>query len=58
MLEGQPVTSGGRVLGVTALGADMADARDRAYEAANKIGFEGAFNRSDIAERVTHAETA
>jgi len=43
------VTSGGRVLGVTALGDDVAAARDRAYEAASRIGFEGAQYRKDIA---------
>jgi len=58
LLEKEPVSNGGRVLGVTALGANMTDARDRAYEATSKIGFEGAFRRSDIAARVIHAETS
>ena len=43
------VTSGGRVLGVTALGRDLADARSRAYEAAERIAFEGRKLRRDIA---------
>jgi phosphoribosylamine--glycine ligase len=43
------VTSGGRVLGVTALGKDRAEARARAYEAASKIRFEGAHYRRDVA---------
>ncbi len=43
------VTAGGRVLGVTALGDDVAAARARAYEAARKISFDGARYRSDIA---------
>jgi len=43
------ITSGGRVLGVTALGNDVAAARDRAYEALAKIRFEGAQYRTDIA---------
>ncbi len=43
------VTSGGRVLGVTALGRDLADARSRAYEAAERISFEGCYLRRDIA---------
>jgi phosphoribosylamine--glycine ligase len=43
------VTSGGRVLGVTALGADITDARLRAYAAAEAIQFEGAYFRRDIA---------
>ena len=43
------VTSGGRGLGVTALGRDLADARGRAYEAAERIAFEGRTLRRDIA---------
>ncbi|MHC4449327.1 MAG: phosphoribosylamine--glycine ligase [Planctomycetota bacterium] len=43
------VNSGGRVLGVTALGDSLADARKRAYEAVSKISFEGAHSRTDIA---------
>jgi phosphoribosylamine--glycine ligase len=44
------VTTGGRVLGVTALGDDLADARRRAYEAVGKIEFDGAHVRTDIAQ--------
>ncbi len=43
------VTSGGRVLGVTALGDDVAAARERAYAAAKRISFEGGRYRNDIA---------
>ena len=43
------VTAGGRVLAVTALGATMAIARSRAYEAASRIHFEGCHYRRDIA---------
>lgn len=46
---GRVVTSGGRVLGVTALGRDLADARARAYAAAERIGFAGRHFRRDIA---------
>ncbi len=42
------VTSGGRVLGVTARGATLAEARTRAYEAVDRIRFEGAYCRRDI----------
>ena len=42
------VTSGGRVLGVTARGPDLATATSRAYEAAGKIRFEGMQFRKDI----------
>jgi phosphoribosylamine--glycine ligase len=49
--DGEIVTAGGRVLNVTALGESPAEARDRAYEAANMIWFEGMQMRTDIAER-------
>ncbi len=45
------VTSGGRVLGVTALGANIRQATDLAYIAASKIKWEGSFYRRDIAKR-------
>jgi phosphoribosylamine--glycine ligase len=44
-------TSGGRVLGVTARGATVKEARDRAYAAADAIHFEGVRMRRDIAAR-------
>jgi phosphoribosylamine--glycine ligase len=43
------VTDGGRVLGVTALGANITDARRRAYAAMDKIKFDGMHYRKDIA---------
>ena len=49
--NGDIVTSGGRVLGVTALGEGVAQAKARAYEAVNKISFEGAYCRKDIADK-------
>ena len=49
--NGEVVTAGGRVLNVTALGDDAAAARDRAYEAARLISFDGMQMRSDIAAR-------
>jgi phosphoribosylamine--glycine ligase len=45
------VTAGGRVLGVTARGPDVASARARAYAAAERIHFEGRHMRRDIAAR-------
>jgi phosphoribosylamine--glycine ligase len=45
------VTSGGRVLGVTATGVDIRAAQKRAYEAIDKISFEGMHYRRDIAYR-------
>jgi phosphoribosylamine--glycine ligase len=44
------VTSGGRVLGVTALGGTVGEARDRAYAAAGKIRWEGCRYRKDVAK--------
>jgi phosphoribosylamine--glycine ligase len=49
--DGEIVTAGGRVLNVTALGATPAEARDRAYDAAGRISFEGMQIRTDIAAR-------
>jgi len=49
--DGQVVTNGGRVLGVTALGTDLADAQKRVYEAVDMIHFEGAYCRRDIAAK-------
>jgi phosphoribosylamine--glycine ligase len=48
---GEIVTAGGRVLSVTALGPDPGSARERAYEAAGMIEFEGKQIRTDIAAR-------
>lgn len=49
--DGDVVTSGGRVLGVTALGQDVAAAQARAYEAVDRIAFEGAYCRRDISDK-------
>ena len=46
--DGKVTTSGGRVLGVTALGEDISAARDRAYEAVQRIRFHRAHWRTDI----------
>jgi phosphoribosylamine--glycine ligase len=45
------LTSGGRVLGVTALGTDLAAAKARAYEAVKLITFNGMQFRTDIADK-------
>jgi phosphoribosylamine--glycine ligase len=50
-IDGRLVTAGGRVLGVTALGADVRAAREKAYAAVEKIKFEGAHYRRDIAAK-------
>jgi phosphoribosylamine--glycine ligase len=49
--DGEIVTAGGRVLGVTALGATPREARDRAYSRADRIRFDGRQMRTDIAAR-------
>jgi phosphoribosylamine--glycine ligase len=49
--DGEIVTAGGRVLNVTATGATPAAARDRAYDAAGRICFDGMQIRADIAAR-------
>jgi len=48
---GRVVTSGGRVLGVTAVGDDLETAIGRAYEGVDAISFEGATYRKDIGHR-------
>ena len=50
--NGRIVTNGGRVLGVTALGTDLKDARKNAYEAAGWIWFENKYMRSDIGKAI------
>ncbi|MBN1781740.1 phosphoribosylamine--glycine ligase [bacterium] len=47
----QTVTSGGRVLGVTATGRTFLQAREKAYQAVGKITFDGAYYRRDIGHR-------
>ena len=49
--NGEIVTSGGRVLSVTGLGATLREAVDRAYAGVAKISFDGMFYRKDIAHR-------
>ena len=52
------VADGGRVLAVTALGKDVAIARERAYEAIARIDFPGGFCRRDIAARALNRRPA
>ena len=52
---GDIVTNGGRVLGITALGDSIADARKKAYEATGWIDFSNKYMRSDIANSVLSA---
>ena len=54
--NGQVLTSGGRVLCVCGLGANVGAARDAAYAALSGIGWEGAHFRSDIGYRAISRE--
>ncbi|MEB3103390.1 phosphoribosylamine--glycine ligase [Ferviditalea candida] len=49
--DGQVVTNGGRLLGVTGIGRTIAEARDKAYADAAKIRYEGRHYRTDIAQK-------
>lgn len=49
--DGQVVSVGGRVLGITALGASLDSAVERAYRAAGRVSFEGMHYRKDIGRR-------
>jgi phosphoribosylamine--glycine ligase len=54
---GRLVTAGGRVLDVTATGATVAEARERAYAAVDRIRWPGKHHRTDIAEKVGRTGT-
>lgn len=49
--EGRFIATGGRVLGITAKGNDLEEARDRAYQAVEKVSWSGGFYRRDIGWR-------
>ena len=54
--DGRLVAEGGRVLNVTALGADVAEAQARAYAAVDRIRWPGGFCRRDIGWRAVARE--
>jgi phosphoribosylamine---glycine ligase len=54
--DGVLVTSGGRVLAVTAVAADLAGARESAYRGVERVLIRGAHHRSDIALRASRGE--
>ncbi len=56
--ESRLVTAGGRVLSITALGTDLAAARERAYGAVRRVRFDGAQYRTDIGARALQARLA
>lgn len=53
--DGKVVTNGGRVLGITALGADLKSARTNAYKACELVKFENKYFRSDIGKAIDEA---
>lgn len=55
--EGRIVTNGGRVLGITARGATLREARDRAYRATEWVSFENKFMRHDIGKAIDEVQT-
>ena len=53
--DGEIVTNGGRVLGVTALGSTLVEARANAYKASDLITFENKYKRNDIGKAIDEA---
>ncbi len=53
--EGRIVTNGGRVLGITALGDDLKEARRKAYEATEWVDFDNKYMRHDIGKAIDEA---
>jgi phosphoribosylamine--glycine ligase len=53
--DGQIVTNGGRVLGVTAKGATLKEARQNAYKAIDWVRFENKYYRNDIGKAIDEA---
>ena len=54
-VDGKIVTNGGRVLGITAKGADLKEARAKAYEAADWVDFDNKYMRHDIGKAIDEA---
>ena len=54
--NGDIVTNGGRVLGITATGADLKEARKKAYEATEWVSFANKYMRHDIGKAIDEAE--
>lgn len=56
--DGKIVTNGGRVLGITAKGEDLAKARQKAYEAVSWVNFENKYMRHDIGKAIDDADVS
>jgi len=57
ILHGRLETAGGRVLGVTASGSDLANAIARAYAASERVSFDGVHYRRDIGSKGLRSRT-
>lgn len=55
LADGKIVTNGGRVLGITAKGADLKEARKKAYEATAWVSFDNKYMRNDIGKAIDEA---
>ena len=53
--DGEIVTNGGRVLGITAIGSNLREARDKAYEATEWVSFDNKYMRHDIGKAIDEA---
>ena len=53
--DGQIVTNGGRVVGITATGSNLKEARKKAYEATEWVSFENKYMRHDIGRAIDEA---
>ena len=54
--EGKVVSAGGRVLAVVALGSDLVEARERAYDGVELVHLEGSQFRTDIGRKAARGE--
>jgi phosphoribosylamine---glycine ligase len=52
--DGEIITNGGRVLGITAIGETLKEARELAYKSVEKVSFNGAHYRTDIGAKAFH----
>lgn len=52
--DGEIITNGGRVLGITAIGETLKEARELAYQSVEKVSFNGAHYRRDIGSKAFH----
>jgi phosphoribosylamine--glycine ligase len=56
LVDGRVVSSGGRVVAVTAVGPDLATAREHAYRGVAAVHLRGAHSRTDVALRAARGE--